>query len=275
MRISKATRRPAPASSLDKVALYIRVAHSLRSRINQGEWLATEQLPTIGDLASEYSVALITVRLALQVLGAEGLVESTRGRGTFVCADVQPVAATPGLSTAISDRLEFPANGAMRVISRSVRGDLPAYFVPAGAGQYPEYAVVEKVHTLDDEPFSYVTVMVARHIYEKFPPGADAKAKMLTLILDQGRLKLRRSYIQMVVTYADDHLAELLHCTPLSALVRIRTSRVDTKGKVVLCHDSYYRADRFVYEKEEEGIDLARSSDIILPATLSSPLGRS
>lgn len=267
-------KRSPPASSLGQVALYIRVAHSLRSRINQGEWQAGEQLPTIGDLAREYAVALVTIRLALQMLAAEGLVASTRGRGTFVCAGVMPTDQSPGLRDAIDDRLDFPANGAIRVLERSFREHLPAYFVPAGAREYPEYAVIDKVHTIDGEPYAHIKVMVARHIYARFPDGADETSKVLRLVLDQGRLKLRRSHIQMVVTYADDALAERLNCVPLSAMVRIRTIRVDTRGKVVMCHEGFYRADRFIYEKEEEGIELARSSDIVLPATVRSPASR-
>lgn len=254
-------------SGIEKVSLYIRVAHSLRSRIHQGEWSAEHQLPTIGELAREYGVALITVRQALQLLSREGLVASTRGRGTFVCAGVTPLAQSPGLRAAINDRLDMPANASIRVLSRTFTSELPAHFVPAGAGQYPGYAIVEKVHVLEDEPISYMKVMVARQIYEKFPRGADKRDKILKLILAQGRLKLRRSHLELIVTYADDAMAAALQCAPLSALVRIRTSRIDTKGKVVLCHDSYYRGDRFVYEVEEEGVELGRSSGVVLPAT--------
>lgn len=250
----------------------MRVGHSLRNRIQQGEWQPTEQLPVIGDLAKEYGVAPVTIRLALQQLSAEKLIESSRGRGTFVCANVQSAAQSPGLRVAINDRLELPDNCSIQVLNRTFSTTLPAHFVPTGAGQYPEYAIIDKVHSIDGQPFSYVKVMVARQIYEKFPPGGDQKAKILKLILDQGRLKLRRSHLQIVLSYADDAMAKLLQCSPLSALVRIRTSRVDTKGKVVLCHDSYYRGDKFIYEVEEEGIELGRSTGLVLPATIAPVL---
>jgi GntR family transcriptional regulator len=257
-------------ASFDKVALYLRVANSLRGRIGQGEWAPEQQLPTIGDLAKEYGVALITVRLALQMLGSEGLVESTRGRGTFVKAGVRPANEVIGLHSAINDRLQMPENGSIQILSRSFTQELPNHFVPPSAEKYPEYAVIEKLHKFDGEPFSYLRILVARPIYEKFPPGADEKVKVLRLILDQGRMKLLRSYLQIIVTYADEKMAELLQCAPLSALVRIRTSRVDTKGKVVLCHDAYYRGDKFVYEVEEEGVELSKSSDLVIPASVAS-----
>lgn len=72
---------------------------------------------------------------------------------------------------------------------------------------------------MNGEPFSYVKVMVARHIYEKLPPDADEKFKILKLILDHGPLTLLLSGVQIVVNYADDAMAGLLRCAPLSALV--------------------------------------------------------
>lgn len=260
------------SNSFDKVSLYVRVGHSLRNRIQQGEWAPNEQLPTIPALAKEYGVATITVRLALQLLTSEALVESMRGRGTFVRGDVRPASQSPGLRVAINDRLDLPDNCSIRVLNRTFSNELPAHFIPAGASQYSEYAIIEKLHLMEAEPFSYVKVMVARHIYERFPPGADEKVKILKLILDQGRLKLQRSLVQIVVSYADDEMAGLLKCAPLSALVRIRTSRVDTKGKVVMCHDSYYRGDKFIYEVEEEGVELGSSTSLVLPASIPMPL---
>jgi len=240
----------------------------LRIRIHQGDWGPEEQLPTIPELAREYAVAPVTIRKALQQLADEGLIESTRGRGTFVCADVRPAAQSPSLLKAINDRLNLPDDGTIRVLSRTFSSTLPAYFIPPGAGQYAQYAIVEKVQSTGGEPYSYLRVMVARRLYDKIPPGADEKDKILKLILEQGRLKLRRSYVQIVLSYANDAMAALLKCAPLSALVRIRTSRVDTKGKVVLCTDCYYRGDRFIYEVEEDGVELSRSTSVVLPAAL-------
>ncbi len=258
------------SSGFNNVALYIRVGHSLRNRISQGEWPPLSQLPTINDLAKEYGVALVTVRQALNLLASDGLVTSTRGRGTFVTANVKSVAHNPMLRAAINDRLAMPEDCSIKVLSRTKGTQLPAHFVPEGATQYPEYVFIEKVHLQNGEPFSYMTLMVAKQLYDRFPPGADEQAKILKLIMDQGPLKLLRSRLEIVLTYADDKIAGVLKCAPLSALVRIRTSRVDMAGKVVVCHDSLYRGDRFIYEVEEEGVELGQSSGLAVPATLPS-----
>jgi GntR family transcriptional regulator len=63
------------------VPLYAQLAGRLRARIGRGDW---RRLPGEESLASEYQCSRDTVRRALGELRAEGLIVSTRGRGTFV-----------------------------------------------------------------------------------------------------------------------------------------------------------------------------------------------
>jgi GntR family transcriptional regulator len=255
-------RRP---RELERVALYIRVAHSLRGRIADGEWAPGTQLPTINELARAYDVALITVRQAIALLAEDGLVTSTRGRGTFVCAGVASVRDNASLKTAINDRLHMPANCSIKVLERTRTAQLPALFNNAREERYPEYIAIKKLHLQEGEPFSLVSVYVARHIYDRIPKNADTKAKIFRLVLDLGPFRLKRSHVELMVVYADHELAELLKCPALSAVIRIRTCRVDDAGKIALATDSYYRADRFVYETEEYDVELGSSDAVAMP----------
>ncbi len=255
-------RRP---RELERVALYIRVAHSLRGRIADGEWGHGTQLPTINELARTYDVALITVRQAIALLAADGLVESTRGRGTFVCGGVISVRDNASLKTAINDRLELPANCSINVLERGRTSELPAFLKNAPEEHYPEYFAIKKLHLQEGEPFSLVTVHVAQHIYQRFPKNADTTAKIFRLVLDLGPFRLKRSHVELMVVYADHELAKLLKCPALSAVIRIRTCRVDDSGKIALATDSYYRADRFVYEIEEHDVELGHSDAVAMP----------
>jgi GntR family transcriptional regulator len=73
--------QPAPGQSR-----YGWLAASLRARITQGEWVPGTALPAEAALAREHGVALGTLRQALALLVAEGLLERQHGRGTFVRA---------------------------------------------------------------------------------------------------------------------------------------------------------------------------------------------
>ncbi|MFC6883416.1 GntR family transcriptional regulator [Actinomadura yumaensis] len=61
-----------------------RVLDQLRERITTGNYAAGTRLPAEADLAAEFGVARNTVRAALTVLRAEGLIETRRPSGSFV-----------------------------------------------------------------------------------------------------------------------------------------------------------------------------------------------
>lgn len=60
------------------------IADDLRSQIESGRLSAGDQVPSETQLMASYSVARMTVRQALAVLKAEGLLLAEHGRGVFV-----------------------------------------------------------------------------------------------------------------------------------------------------------------------------------------------
>jgi GntR family histidine utilization transcriptional repressor len=62
---------------------YERVAASLRERLEAGEWLPGEALPSVRALATEYGVSPPTVSRAVRELAGEGRVTVVPGWGTF------------------------------------------------------------------------------------------------------------------------------------------------------------------------------------------------
>jgi GntR family transcriptional regulator len=63
---------------------YHRVADQIRRLIRNGMYGPGDQMPTEASLADRFRVSLPTVRQAIAVLRAEGLLESRQGVGTFV-----------------------------------------------------------------------------------------------------------------------------------------------------------------------------------------------
>ena len=64
--------------------LYRQLADDLRARILDGEFSATEPIPTEAQLSDGYHTSRITVRHALDLLEREGLVHREQGRGSFI-----------------------------------------------------------------------------------------------------------------------------------------------------------------------------------------------
>ncbi|WP_073502829.1 GntR family transcriptional regulator [Actinacidiphila paucisporea] len=63
---------------------YQRIADDLRASIDRGEYQPGDRLPGENSLAADFGVAPLTVRQALGLLRAEGLVDSRKGSGVFV-----------------------------------------------------------------------------------------------------------------------------------------------------------------------------------------------
>ncbi|MFG2898118.1 GntR family transcriptional regulator [Streptomyces zaomyceticus] len=60
------------------------IADDLRTQIATGHLKAGERLPSEPQLAAQYKVSTATLRLALALLQAEGLIEKVHGKGNFV-----------------------------------------------------------------------------------------------------------------------------------------------------------------------------------------------
>lgn len=63
---------------------YLAIADALRARLDAGEWLPGEQLPSTAQLAAEYGTSRATAARAVRVLADEGRVDVVRSWGTFV-----------------------------------------------------------------------------------------------------------------------------------------------------------------------------------------------
>lgn len=72
------------------VARYQQVANQLRDAINRGEHKPGEALPSESQLVERFGLSRVTIRQAVGVLRAEGLVRVEHGRGAFV-RPAQPV----------------------------------------------------------------------------------------------------------------------------------------------------------------------------------------
>ena len=67
-----------------RLPLYLRLRDTIAGQIASTVWRPGQAIPTEAELAAANGVAIGTVRKAIDVLVADGLVERNQGRGTFV-----------------------------------------------------------------------------------------------------------------------------------------------------------------------------------------------
>lgn len=115
-----------------KPPLYRQIAEQIKTQISNGRLPANSRLPTVRGLARSLGVTRLTVQNAYAELQADGWIEATVGRGTFVSTAVQQMSLQPTVGqyltpdSAISDMLAI--NQVIGVRSMAMAHADPALF---------------------------------------------------------------------------------------------------------------------------------------------------
>ena len=72
----------------DGLPIYRQIVRQVKHAVASGRLAAGDKLPSQRDLAGELVVNHLTVKKAYEVLEADGIIATERGRGTFVTARV-------------------------------------------------------------------------------------------------------------------------------------------------------------------------------------------
>ena len=77
---------------INRIRVFEQAVEQLRSAIIEGQYRLGDQLPTEQELCAVLEVSRSSVREALRVLEAEGIIESRRGSGTYVSQQLSKLA---------------------------------------------------------------------------------------------------------------------------------------------------------------------------------------
>jgi GntR family transcriptional regulator len=227
---------------------YLDLADALRSRlvardVGPGGALAGEL-----ELAREYGTSRVTVRRALSVLRAEGLVTSRQGAGWFAAVD--PVRQPLGRVTTVEAAVEAAgARPGRRVIGF---GFVEAAGAMAGALKVApgtDVLRVERVNLADDEPFALVTVWVRADLGADLSRADVERSPFYDLLPVRG---VELGTVQQTITaeLAANDAARLLACEPGAPLLLARRTTYDLAGTPALYSEHRYPADRTTFEIE-------------------------
>ena len=239
----KTAAAPAIDLSRSAVSRYIQLATLFRRRIEQGVWRIGTQIPTVDELAVECGVARATIRQALDLLEAEGLIERYRAKGTFVRN--QPAA------NRLWCEVETDWSGLLRSREGAeieTLGDTPgipgATVPPAAIGEVaPSYRHIRRRHWRDGQPFLLADVYLDERLSPKVT-AEDLRTKTaLKLVAGIPGVRIIDARQTLTIGTADVETAAALQ-VPLNAPVaHVHRAAVDQRGVLVLVADGIYRGD--------------------------------
>ena len=226
-----------------RLPLWYQVTESLRARILGRTPEDPLRLPTEAQLATEYGVAVSTVRQALGALEADGLITRRRRHGTYIVPTTShaPLHVLGTVDTILAQQ----AGDDVRVLSRA-----PVPTPAALAHHFPEVKTLiefQRLRLHDDVPLSYAENHLRPEHAAKIATDDLQSSPMTQLLRDQATLDLARIDNTVEACAAPPHIAELLQIPTATPVLRSTNVTYDTLGHVVDAALIHYRADRFQY----------------------------
>ena len=223
------------------VALYIQLATLFRRRIEQGQWAAGSQIPTLEELMAEHGVARATIRQALGLLENEGLISRHRAKGTFV-NDRAKAELRLDVTTDLRAMLNSREGATIEVLNESLV-DSPSVW-PHDIGTIAtRYRLLKRRHIRDGQPFLLADVLIDSKLAEKLPRSAFTSLTAMRIASSIPGIRIARARQTITVGSADIETAQLLDLPLNAPLCYIDRSAVDQRGRLILVSKGIYRGD--------------------------------
>ncbi|MBN8881534.1 MAG: GntR family transcriptional regulator [Salana multivorans] len=234
------------ASTPSQAPLHESVYRELLRRITTGQWRPGEQLPVELELAAEFDVSRGTLRQAVSRLAAQGLVERTAGRGTFVVDGGRvdyPLADLLGFTEQVRESGRTPGSQVRAVTRESVDQHVPHPFAP----NVREALVIERVRTADGEPVALETLRLP---LPRFAGVADVdleQASVYETLETYFGVRLEVGTFALDPAVLDERQAELLDESAGAPAFRMIGAVTDQDDQVVVQVSCLYRRDRYSF----------------------------
>jgi GntR family transcriptional regulator len=223
-----------------RVPLYVQVASVLRTRIQSGLWNAGDKIPTLEELEREFEVARVTIRQAVDVLREEGLLQARQGLGTFVSRKA-PDRHWVKLASNWSSLIESLKDNVPRLLAFDENAGLPDL---TGSGGSPagNYAWLRSVQYRNNEPFSAVSLYLARDVFDRAPQRFKSAAALVTIdAMDE--ITLTEAHQTLTIGNADPEIADLLQIPIGAPTLESRCIVIDDRNVAIYIGDIVYRSE--------------------------------
>ena len=222
------------------VSRYIQLATLFRRRIESGLWPVGEQIPTVDELASECGVARATIRQALGLVEAEGLIERFRAKGTFVKRRPQDQLWCE-VETDWQGLLSSREGAEIEILSDMMGGPPLVHHAIGTAGQ--NYRHLRRRHSLDGRPFLVADLYIDERLAKKITDEETTSLTALRMVAAIPGVKITEARQTLTIGTADIETAGVLGL-PLNAPVcHVTRSAVDQRGRLVLVSNGIYRGE--------------------------------
>lgn len=243
-----------------RVPRYQEIAEALRARIQDGDLAPGARLDTQRRLASSFSVTLMTLRQALELLEREKLIERRHGLGTYVAApsidyDILQLRRFAGDLSAQGEEITT------RLLGSSFLAGERAVTAALGLGRGARVLAVERLRLVDGRPLSLQRSFLPARLGEDVV-RADLAVTPLAQILEfkLGITVARAREVVSAVRLARRE-AQALDAAPGAPAFESERVSFDAAGAAVVFDRVFIPGDRFRITRELSYDVCATTSD--------------
>jgi GntR family transcriptional regulator len=225
--------------------MYRQIADALRQRIAKGLWAIGLRIPSLGALAAEFGVGMITVRQAVALLVQEGLLHARRGSGTHVIA-------RPAVHPRV--RIESSLAGLAQVYRRDPpqlrlleEGVSMPVLEPAEGRPTARYHHIRRVHVRQRQAISVISLWLDEAIF-KLSPKRFRKELIIPVLLDLAGDRIAKATQTMTVASAGPAVAQALSISENAPVAEVRRVVCDHTGTVIYVCELVYRSEYTKWE---------------------------
>lgn len=222
------------------VPRYLQIADLMRQRIARGQWRQGEKLPSLEALATEFGVARVTVRQAMERLSRDALVSPQQGRGTFVTG----MPARGGwlkVQTTLADLADVYRDTKPEIVNiqESTRH---APLTPQDGIAAPRYVFMRRVHSRQGQPYCVINIHLDERIFRRHPKRfrTETVIPILSSMKDGGVAHARQV---LTIGTADVEVAQLLGVPVNTPVAEVRRVFTDADDRVIYLGEVTYRGD--------------------------------
>ncbi len=233
------------------IALYYRVAETLKGRIASSRYGPGAILPPENTLAQEFNVSSITIRRAMALLVDQGLVKRRRGIGTQVVEkreDRIPLRITGNFRDWIDSAVNRRLNLKVEVLGISV---VPCPFSVAKRFSLPSGAPIwqmKRVRKRKGEPISFYVNYAPPALIQDWTKRDFSTGPFVDLFQKKSKKTISRIAQQVEAVVADLDVGAVLGLKFGDPLFFVTHTYFTPEDLPVLVTHMYFRGDRYLYQ---------------------------
>ena len=242
-----------PSSPLppdERLPRYQQLRDDLVQRIAAGEWAPGEAIQTEAELSMAYKVSTGTLRKAIDLLVADGVLTRSQGKGTFV--------RRPRFDSSLFRFFRFksvsgdPVRPTARILQRSIGAPDDGVRQALQLGPRAKVIHLSRLRLVDNRAVLSEEIWVPRDGFEALTSLAvDEFGDLLYPLYERlCRQVVATARETLRVGQADKAVAKTLGMNPGHPVIHVNRIALDFAGKPVECRSTVGAADEFQYEIE-------------------------